>query len=346
MSKVLSMITLAAENYTIDIIKDTWNYFDKIIVVDGDYERGSQKYIDEINTSYSCDYYYPKKEITDANYSMWKWYSDHTAKDTKLWVVYRPWNDNYAEAYMTHLNLLNEGDWVLIVDSDEFPGELLKKNIDLIIENSADGENYDIVMLPVVDFVDDKPLWKEEDVPHEYISGMWTKHILLRKGKDPIQLRYFGSHVIPVGSKYTYYPFPYHHKKKWESFIDNEIYQWVLCPEGQLVSTIDAAIFKTAINRAGIKSMADMKSAVLNGTLSPEIEILSVKNRDKRRDDGSLHPWAQLYCSYYLLHDNGKYPPDEKYTLEGIRKEIIEWKTKNHTYKNYGCTCSICRNSV
>jgi len=302
MLKTLSMITSNAEQHTLSIIRDSWNFFDRIIIVDGEYKEKNYKE-------------FPKND--------------------KLQIIDRPWNDNYHDAYMAHLNLLNEGDWCLIVDSDEYPGKLLKENLDFVIERSDNGNNYDLVALPVVDHLDGEALWEENEVPQTYKEGMWTKHILIRKGKDPIKLHAFGSHVIPLGKKMTYYPLPYHHYKTTVAFISTELRQWILCPEGQLVSPLDALIFKNAIKRANILSSNDFMDKIKEGKLSPELEILSIKNRDKRRPNGGLHPWAQLYCNYFLFQDNGKNPPDNKYTWEGIKKEIEIWKKRNKTYKNF-----------
>lgn len=340
MRKVLSMITSGAENYTLDIIKDSWDHFDKIIVVEGNLTEMVKKarfniYF-EIASRLSK---HPLPICTEKTIACIIRNGEEIYYQVynygKLSIVDRPWNDNYAEAYQAHLNLLEEGDWVLIVDSDEFPGELLKLNLDKIIEDSNNGENFDIVHLPVVDYLDDVALWGENEVPQTYKNGMWTKQILLRKGKEPIQLKYFGSHVIPIGTKYAYYPYPYLHKKKWTDFFHNEVFQMVLCPEGQMVNPFDAINFKKGLEFANIKTMADMRNAIKNGTLGDYLENLITKNRHRYRNEHKkeLHPFRQLYCLYYLYTDNGKNSPENDVTLEDIKNDIYFWKKNFGTYQ-------------
>lgn len=341
--KYLNMITSNCENNTIDIIKSSWDCFDKFAIVDGnlDWWENNNPYLNLLEEKYKEQDLHSHHSKLYENKEEWiiKINIEEVNKnESKLVVINRPWNDNYADAYMAHLNLLKEGDWVLIVDSDEYPGELLKQNLDLIIEKSNNGENYDIVMLPVVDWLEDEQLWKENEVPQEYINGMWTKHILLRKGKPPIQLRHFGSHVIPIGTKYMYFPFPYHHHRTLNSFIENEVFQMVLCPSGQMINPVEASLFQNAINRANITTFHEMKNAIYQGQLSAELETLAIKYQGKKRLDGSFHPFSQMYFAYFLLHGpkNGiKIPEDNRYTLQEVYEEIREWKIENKTYKNY-----------
>jgi len=65
-------------------------------------------------------------------------------------VVYREWNDSFAQQYQVGLNEINGG-WVLILDDDEVPSEGMLKILRMAIKESKDGSLFDVVSFPTVD---------------------------------------------------------------------------------------------------------------------------------------------------------------------------------------------------
>ena len=320
--KRLGMITMAHHRQTLDIISKSYDAFDEIVIIDG-------KLTKEIGVDY-----FSKLDLYNVVHE--KINGLNTYKSGKLVVVDRPWDDNFFAAYQAHLDLANEGDWILILDSDEYPSLLLIQNFDKIIKDSNDGQYYNIVMLPVVDFLDEEQLWEDTHVPQQFITGMWTKHILLRKGKEQVKLHHFGSHVIPLGTKYTYVPYPYYHWKYSCEFISNEIWQMFLHPEGQRLSPLECARFKNACKIAGITSSLQFMHDIESGSLGPIFERLMVEYKEKFVGSGNdLHPLSQLGAYYWFFTKPDRTPPWEHPNKQWYLDYVKSWKKANLTYKKY-----------
>lgn len=331
MTKFLNMITMNCEKVTAKNIEIGWNFFDRFIIVDGNMRHNNKvldTYIDVVEKIEK------RKPYVTVNYDQEKDIIIYGI--SKLTVVDRAWDDNFPDAYWTHLDMIKEGDWALILDSDEMPSELLLSNLDKIIEKSNNGFNYDLVRLPSLDVLDGEPLWTYEDIPQKYHEGMWTKNILIRKPKYRVNLYYFGGHVIPLGEKYTYYPFPYLHIKNVYDLICDDMWQAVLCPEGQRLTKLESARFRQALAAANIRGIADFKEKMNKGEIGPLMEKLAYEYR-KSTFEGSheLHPFCKLYYQYYFLSQHGKPPPDDTCTLDWCVNYIREMKKTHLPYKKF-----------
>lgn len=328
MKKTLSMLTMKGHQQTMDIISHSWDAFDRIILVDGNFhfnDSGSQIYSDYIGQDSIIEY--------DE-------YNNQIIKGKKLWVVDRPWNDNFSEGYQTSLDLLEEGEWNFICDSDEYPSPMLMENLDNIISESDNGNKYDIAVFPVVDFLDGKRLWEDHEVPQTYINGMWVKSIYVRKGKEKIKLQYAGDeikncHAIAVGTNYKYFNFPYYHKKKTEDFVKNELWEMFLTPEGQRLNPIECARFRRAIKMDKIETSQEFMERLENGNIGPLLKKLAVEYREQFiGPNNDLHPLNQMFVFLYLVNKNDT-PPSGSHDLEWYYTYIRNWKKSNLTYKNF-----------
>jgi len=313
---------MGAENYTMDIIAKSWESFDRFNIVEGAFTDPSV---------YFGEDEYTKKQV--AGLDVYIGYED------KLWVIDSPWNDSLAHQYSILYNMSEEGDWILCLDSDEYASQLLMDNLDNIIKKSINGTMYDIVLLPVVDFLDGQPLWTDFEVPQIYEQGQWVKHIFVRKGKNAIQLDCAESdgktnHAIAKGTKYTYYPYPYYHKKNAEDFVRNEIWQMYLTPEGQRLDPIECARFKNAMKMSHISSSHHFTDKIDQGDLNPVMEKMICEYKERFVGTGKdLHPMTQTYISYFHMSDNGKIDPDAIHDKEWYLNYVRQWKRNNLTYK-------------
>ena len=349
MQKVMGMITMNAHAYTLDIIKHSWDAFDRFVIIDGNLSE-------EVVKKYRDLQFELFKERIDPNaqdnimgdFGVVKVdNNDWSERRNKLLVVNRSWNNNFAGAYQTYLDCTEEGDWILMMDSDEFPSQLLMDNLDKIIEDSDNGRNFDIAMLPVVDFLDGEKLWNDDEVPQTYQPGMWVKYIFVRRGKNPIQLVYSGTsesncHAIAQGTKYAYYCYPYYHKKNTLDFVKNELWEMFLTPEGQRLSNLECARFVQACKIMKINSSQEFMQRIEEGTIGPILEKMAIEYREKMiGEQGDLHPLCQLFCYYFLVCDNGRSPNMvDSRVKEWNNKEwyfnyIQNWKKRNLTYRKY-----------
>jgi len=68
----------------------------------------------------------------------------------KVKVVFRPWQDSFRDQYQVGLNEITGG-WVLILDDDEVPSEGMLRSLRPLIEQSNNGENFDVVEFRAID---------------------------------------------------------------------------------------------------------------------------------------------------------------------------------------------------
>ncbi len=325
---------MAHEKHTLDIIQKSWNYFDYFNIVDGnlnedfvktfdDYVRSMDKFSEE-----QCDV------ITDRDL-----HGNRIYHISKLNLIDRKWDDNFVRQYLTALNYSEKGDWLLHLDSDEFPSQILLDNLENIIHESGDGMSYDIVTLPVVDFLNEEKLWEDAEVPQTYKQGMWTKHILIKRWDNTIKLHYAGDeerncHAIPLGKKYVYKPYPYYHFRTTEDFVKNELWEMFLTPEGQRLSPVECARFKTGCKVEGIKTSREFMQKIQKGIIGPILEKIAFEYRDKFiGPNNDLHPFCQLYAYYYCFCNNDKENPDPKFDKQFYTTYVEKWKRSNPTYR-------------
>jgi len=290
MRKYLNIITENAASNTLKIINDFQDLFDYFIVVDSEYNKDNYK---------SC---VGKKSI----------------------IIDYKWRNDFQSAYDKQFSILANGDWAFVIDDDEYLSIKLINEFENIIKDSQFGRTYDSVIFPVIEYFNGNPIQDENNLPSFYNPNIESRCFLIRKKYNPIKTINFGYRVIPKGDKYIYYSYPIYHYKTTEDYIDYEFYHWVIYPN---VSFLDPEIkrFKQLLSEQFIVTISDLRNRIITGRLNKDLENLIYEYRDRRKDDGALHPLAQLYTSYYLLHC-GKEAPDNKYTLESIKKEIENWK--------------------
>lgn len=203
-----------------------------------------------------------------------------------------PWNDSYVKQYHRATQEVPEGAWILHLDADELPSQMLSQ---FILSGSFD-ERINIVKLPCVLYLteDNEHFYPVEDEPDFKFNNQWTKSILFKK-TNSLQFKHFGSHVIPQGShEGIYIPAPYYHLKSLQSFVENDVYQAFLSPAGQGYSEIESVQFKQLIR--DFKQTKDFRAAAKTGTWSIPLQKFAW---DHRRDFN--RPISRLFWEYHIL---------------------------------------------
>lgn len=199
-------------------------YFDRIIVVDGGSTDGTVEYLQAMDCT----------------------------------VVNRPWDDNYGDSYQAHMDECSEGDWILIMDSDEIPSRPLLLELRNIVARSEDGQKYSMVHLPDILHIDGVPTKKWADIPNAYGPGIFTKPILFRYNYNRLQVS--GAHVsVMADGPSIYVPLPYYHMKTAKSFVVNDVLHAFLEPENQGYTKQEADRFKDLLKRMEIENTSDLR---------------------------------------------------------------------------------------
>lgn len=170
-------------------------------------------------------------------------------EDMDCEIIDRPWDDNFDGAYHAHLDEMNVGDTVLIMDSDEVPSHELLKGVKSLTPWNIEE---DMVLIPNILHINDVPTARYQDIPQEYSQGMFTKPVLFRYDNNKTHAR--GAHVSVIGSKFTYRPWPYYHLKTAESFVENDVYHMFLDPANQGLSGDEVQRLQGIYSSLGIDS--------------------------------------------------------------------------------------------
>jgi len=157
-----------------------------------------------------------------------------------LRVVDSPWKGRHVDQYYKRNSVVEDGDWILALDDDEFPSENLMSvvsNIDKVISQLP---QLNIVYIPSLTYLavdSSNNFWRVQESPSQEDYLRRSKRIFYRKSSKH---NYFihspcGMHVTPTQVDSIYSPSPkmieapigdhrcfFYHMKTIESFIYNE----------------------------------------------------------------------------------------------------------------------------
>lgn len=97
-----------------------------------------------------------------------------TSLGEKVTMVYRPWDDSFANQWNEYLKHVNSG-WILICDDDEVPSEPMLKALRPLVEESNNGNNYSLVKFqanPISEGSDLGPSGYHREIFFKYNSSM------------------------------------------------------------------------------------------------------------------------------------------------------------------------------
>jgi glycosyltransferase involved in cell wall biosynthesis len=284
------MITMYREPLVELNLKHASPYFDLLVVVDGDKDSK----LDEICAKYGAI------------------------------RIYKPWTD-YGSAYQTYLDYVGKQDqtlnwWATYFDDDEIPTKELMWNMPTMVEESKNGELYNVVWLPNLHLVGgrrrsnrSRNFWHFKTQPQVFRKPIFFKY---RKGMKPEIVN--GSHVTIVArnsprwicvNKY----YPYIHVKTIKTIISSEVYASFIKPTANGLTEEESDMLKSAFARFNIHTMDDLRRAFLEG-LPEELEQQLIKWHLE-------YPYDNILSRYFMVYFYWKHP--EKLTPELDDRQIV-----------------------
>ncbi len=221
---------------------------------------------------------------------------------------YRKWDDCYSAQDNKLLRYANDGEWILVMDSDEFPSEELLSNLRNLAEQ-GELEGFNCVKIPSILVLDGIPdytiedtirLTKEErplfrkDCFFKFIKGIYSTGSPHRCFHHPDKWNYYNT------------GYPYYHIKSTDEFIFNDCIHAFINPEEQGYSETE---IKEFISCECIKKMK-LSTEVLP-MMAWSVPDDFVRFMWKYKDaDRPISRW--FWCYYFLFHKE-KLPKDFDY---------------------------------
>lgn len=261
-----------------------------------------------------------------------KFYNEHNVE-----YIDSPWNDSYVDQYKAFSSVLKDEEWCLYLDCDEVPSSELVGYINGEKFKHLQLSNVNMVLLPCVLHItdDSKNYYPCENAPKKEYAGQWVKKILFKK-QPSLDFSYAGSHVIPThksNEKHIYIPFPYYHMKTLESFVENDVWQAFLSPEGQQYDPSSAMMFR--LLKRPYKSTKEFKQATKNGEWSPALINFALKNIYRYENPISRLGWTYFILNGHKSNSDEIIPTWEKIKDHILSKECMEIFDKNKKMNNF-----------
>lgn len=226
-----------------------------------------------------------------------------------------PWVDSYAQQYRRSSQSAPEGDWCLYLDADEAPSEsLLQFGLEPAI-----SKDVNMVRLPCILYLseDENLFYPVEPTPADEFTGQWTKGIFFKK-TSTLNFIEHGSHVFPShgnAEKAIYVPCPYFHFKTLQGFVNSDVEQAFLFPEGQHYSQTECIQFKTFTRQ--FKTMKEFRDATKNGKWPIALQKFSYNTRNIYD-----RPVSRLYWQYHILNGHPCFKDDPSLTWDVVKHHI------------------------
>ena len=264
-----------------------FNKFKKVVVVDGDLTEEAKEYYKQFSNV----------EVVDS-----------------------PWNDSYVKQYRTWLERIEEGQWAVYYDDDEFSGAALMNFLET--NDWKKDPNYLYYIPCVLHLTEDgKKYYAAENPPTKEFKGQWTKSIIIKKHKS-LTHNFQGSHVImyhsdfEINQKKKYLPLDYIHAKTLESFVWNDSLQALLLPEAQHYTPANANKFR--MFASCYKTTKEFKESIKKGTWPPTLKKFAWEHRHEYGN-----PISRLAWVYYILEGHPMPHDDIFMTWQNVKKYVL-----------------------
>ena len=235
----------------------------------------------------------------------------HICKEYDAEYYYRKWDDNFSAQDNVLFSKANEDEWILNMDSDEFPSKILLQNL----EKLADQGEYNCVRIPSITVLDEIPECTIED----RIQQTKDKRDIFRKDwflKFTKGIHSTGSphrgFIHPTGWIYHDTGYPYYHLKTTDDFIFNDCIHAFINPEGQGYTDEEANEFRNYKCIKRLKLSTQVIPMLQKGEVSQDFIDFMWKHKDKNRP---ISRWFWVY--YFIFHPE------------------LFFETNNVSYQNY-----------
>lgn len=251
---------------------------------------------------------------------------------------YRKWDDNYSAQDNKLLRDANDGEWILIMDSDEFPSEELLSNLRNLAKQ-GEYEGFDCVRIPSILVLDSIPDYTVEDT----IRLTKERRPLFRKDwffKYTTEIYAKGSpHRLfchPNGWNYYNTGYPYYHIKTTNDFILNDCIHSFINPEGQDFTLEQGNELHTCNCIKQLKLSTELIPLLQKGDITSDLMDFMWKYKD---EDAPISRW---FWSYYFLFHNDKLPTDFDYKNDISYNRFLKCKVG---YKEFEVNLNKCNYS-
>jgi len=226
-----------------------------------------------------------------------------TSLGDKVRIVFRPWDDNFANQWNAYLPHIDSG-WILLCDDDEVPSDGMLHSLEGLINNSEKGEKYSLVKFQA------NPITEEQDLgPSNYYREM-----LFRKSP---RMKYAGGQKTGCHQYLTGYqnsrvkmcPEVYYHIKSLKEEYRNAarnyfIYGIWLHGSTDGVQREEWHEMKEILSRIHpeVQTFMDLDPLLIAGTIGKELKEWLVRTYLKYKDHNEYNEMRAftLYYAKYL----------------------------------------------
>lgn len=240
---------------------------------------------------------------------------DYLKSLPKILLVYRKWDDNFANQWNEYLRHVQEG-WVLICDDDEVPSQPLLENLDNLVNGSSYGNNYCCVEFCA------NPIYIADGKEHDNGPTDYYRQIFFRKAPGMFYKggTKTGCHQYLVGyqnnrfvkSKEVYYHIKSVSDEHRNAARNYFIYGIWLHGSADGVQREEWHELKAILNRTNpdVTTWTEMERLLIAGNIHSDLKDWMRRWHAKVKDNSDYNEMRAM-CSYYFrfLH------PEER--LEG-----------------------------
>lgn len=226
-------------------------------------------------------------------------------------VVINKWNDDMSEQHNKLLELASPGEWIFILDDDEYPSDQLMYRFRELVSD----ERYNLYKIPSIVEIDGIMQCDVNEIIHKIEHenhSQFSKDILF-KFKNGVY--YEGSsHYALKGNFWQSLQIsePIIHIKTPEDIIWCDVYQGFINPSTQGYSVADGVLLHDLFSRQRVNNTADLKAYLAKGNIDNDLKQLFIK---WKMCDDVRGRWYQYY--FLVLH------PEELPVGFGIMDEVI-----------------------
>lgn len=274
----LHIITMNRARYLERVLYKCWWCFDKIRVCDG----GSTDDTLDVCSKFGCE------------------------------IVERKWCDNMSEQHNALLSLASKGEWIFILDDDEYPSDELMFKFETLINTSA-YNSYEMPSIIELDGTLQCSVPEMIDKIKNHGHEQFHKHILFRFNDN---LYYDGdSHYALHGFNWVPNKIvePIIHFKTFKDVIWCFVYQGFINPGMQGYNIEDARLIKNLFKSVGVTTTQELKTYLGKGNITSELKELFELWKSPEQEAKSR--WYQWY--FLVLH------PEELPEEHGLMNDAI-----------------------